>query len=252
MNVHEDIALDPGVGAVKIEIVVRGAVEDVVDDLKDGAGPLAAGKIDGVVETPGVAEIVVPEDSVAAGGNAVDAMKALRTRRRRIAWENAVLNDERTAVERNVLHDRRGWPGAVIDKHNGVVYMDLRVVPADRCAAARIEIDVIQMALDRRVDEIDAAPVARCRRVLPDADAPGVGALREKPTGAIDGDRGAGGHIHCGARLDRERNTVRDGEVRADVVRPARWRPGSIAGQCAGDVVYHRARIIPDVDVGPC
>src|SRR6266702_7418699 len=159
MNVHEDIALDPRVGAVKIEVVVRGAVEDVVDELKDGAGPLAAGKVDRVVETPGVAEIVVPEDSVAAGGNAVDAMKALRTRRRRIARENAVLNDERTAVERNVFHDRRGRPGAVIDKHNGVVHMDLRVVPPERGAAARIKIDVIQVALDRRVDEIDAAPV---------------------------------------------------------------------------------------------
>src|SRR5256885_2353069 len=102
MDVHEDIALDPRVGAVEIEVVVRGAVEDVVDDLKNRAGPLAPGKVDRVVEAPGVAEIVVAENSVAARRNAVDAMKALWTRRRRIARENAVLNDERTAVKRNV------------------------------------------------------------------------------------------------------------------------------------------------------
>src|SRR5439155_6840859 len=93
MDVHEDIALDPRVSAVEIEVIVRGAVEDVVDDLENRPGPLAAGKIDGVVEAPGVTEIVVAENSAAAGENSVDAMKALGTRRRRITRENAVLND---------------------------------------------------------------------------------------------------------------------------------------------------------------
>src|SRR5206468_6488886 len=148
MDVHEDIALDPRVGAVEIEVIVRGAVEDVVDDLKNRPGPLAAGKIDGVVEAPGVTEIVVAENSVAAGENSVDAMKALGTRRRRITRENAVLNDKRAAVERNVFHHGRRRPGAVIDENDRVFDVNLGVVPADGCTAARIEIDVCQPAFD--------------------------------------------------------------------------------------------------------
>src|SRR5207245_11303955 len=104
-----------------------------------GAGPLAAREIDGVVETPGVAEIIVAEDAMTAARDAVDAVKALRPVRGRIAGKDRVLNDERTAVERDVLHHRRGRPDAVVDQDEGVVGVDLGVVAADRCAGARVE-----------------------------------------------------------------------------------------------------------------
>ena len=99
MNVHEQVPFDPRIGAVQVKVVVGRAIEDVVDDLQNGAGPLAAGEVDGVVETPGMAKVVVAEDAVATGGNAVDAVKALRTARGRISGEDAVLNDKRAAVE---------------------------------------------------------------------------------------------------------------------------------------------------------
>src|SRR6185295_2248854 len=38
MRVHKDVAFDPGVRAVEVEMIVGSAVEDVVDDLEDGTG----------------------------------------------------------------------------------------------------------------------------------------------------------------------------------------------------------------------
>src|SRR5204863_4027315 len=99
MRVHENVALDPRVGAVEIEMVVTRAIEDVVDDLENRSGPLAAREINRVVETPGVAEIIVAENPVARDGNAVDPVQTLRPARRRIRRENAVLHDEGTGVE---------------------------------------------------------------------------------------------------------------------------------------------------------
>src|SRR5207302_652437 len=109
MDVHEDVALDPCVRAVEVEVVVGGPVEDVVD------------------------------------------------------------------VERGV-------------------------VPANGRAAARVEIDIGQSALDGRVDKIEAAPVAASGHVC-DVDALRVRALRQNPTRAIDGDRRPGSHVNCRSRL---------------------------------------------------
>ena len=251
MDVHENIAFDPGVGAVEIEVVVRGAVEDVVNDLQNGARPLASGEVDRVVKTPGVAEIIVPENAVATGGNPVDPMKALRTARGRVAGKNAVLNDERTSVERDVFHHGRGRPGAMIDENDRVIDVDLRVVTTDGCAATRVKIHVRQPALGCRVDEVQAAPVPRCGRILADANALHLGALRQDHSGAVDGDGRAGGDIDRCAGLDGQRDTARNGEVGADVVRSAGGCPGGIAGQRAGHVVRRRAGVVPDIDVGP-
>src|SRR5207249_8616749 len=96
MHVHEHVALNPGISAVQIEAIVAGAIEYVVDDLQNRTRPVAPGKIDGVIESPGVPEIVVAENAIAAGGNAVDSMQALRSGRRWIAREHTILDNERT------------------------------------------------------------------------------------------------------------------------------------------------------------
>src|SRR6266850_2484537 len=114
MDVHEDVAFDPRVGAIEVQAIIAGAVEDVVDDLEDGAGPIAAREINGVVERPGVAKIIVAENAVTAGRNSIHTVEHLRLpvlrihRRPRIGWENTILNDERTAVKRDILDRGRG------------------------------------------------------------------------------------------------------------------------------------------------
>jgi len=160
MDVHENVPLDPGVGAVEVQAIVARAVKDVIDNLQNRAGPIAASEVDGVVEAPGVPEIVVAEDPVTPGVNAVDAVQALRTGRRRIAGEDTVLDDEGTAVEGNVFDDGCGRPGAVINEDDRTaVDMQLRVVPVggSRTAAA-IEINVGQAALHRRIQKVEAGP----------------------------------------------------------------------------------------------
>ena len=85
MGVHEDVALDPGVGAVEVKMIVARAVEDIVDDLKNGTGALAAGEVDGVVEAIGVAKIIVAEDAMAAGRDSIDALFGSINFRRAVA-----------------------------------------------------------------------------------------------------------------------------------------------------------------------
>ena len=61
--------------------------------------------------------------------------------------------------------------------------MDLRIVAADGRAAARIEIDVGDLVVERRADKIEAAPVARHGGIAANANALGVSAR-----GATEGD----------------------------------------------------------------
>src|ERR1043166_2307103 len=77
MHVHEDIALDPGIGTVEVEVIIARAIKDIVDELQNRAGTLAAGEVDRVVETPGASEIVASKNAVAARGDAVDSMQTL-------------------------------------------------------------------------------------------------------------------------------------------------------------------------------
>ena len=74
MNMHEDVAFNPRIGAVEVEIIIPCPIEHVADDLEDGPGTVAAGEVDGVIEAEGVAEIIIAEDAVTARSDAVDAM----------------------------------------------------------------------------------------------------------------------------------------------------------------------------------
>src|SRR3954471_6087517 len=94
MRVHKDVSLNPGIRAVQVEVIIRGSIKDVIDDLENRPGPIAAGEVDRIIEAPGVPKVVVPENSVASQGDAIDSMQALWTGWRWIGWEVAVLHDE--------------------------------------------------------------------------------------------------------------------------------------------------------------
>ena len=59
VRVQEDVPFDPRVGAVEVQMVVAGPVEHIIEDLQNGAGPLAPGEVDGVVESVGMADVIV-------------------------------------------------------------------------------------------------------------------------------------------------------------------------------------------------
>ena len=94
MRVHEDVSFNPGISAVEIEMIIGSAIKDVVNDLEDRTGAIAPGEVDGVVEAPGVAKIVVAENAVAPIRNSVHAMEHFRAGRTRISGKIAVLNNE--------------------------------------------------------------------------------------------------------------------------------------------------------------
>ena len=135
MRVQEDVALNPGIRAVEVEMVVARPVEDVADDLQNRARPVAAREVDGVIEAPGVPEVVVAEDAVTGDGNAVHAVQHLGPGRGRVGGEGAVLDDERGVVEGEILHHGCARPSAVIEEDLRVVDMNLGVVPAEGGAA---------------------------------------------------------------------------------------------------------------------
>ena len=128
------------------------------------------------------------------------------------------------------FHHRRGRPGAVVDKDDGIVDMHLGIVPADRRARARVEIDVGKTALDGAVEEVEAAPVARDGRVFADVDVVRFGALGKNLSRAVDRDGDAGCHVNCRARFDGQGHAIGNGEVRRDGVRPARRGPHQVVG----------------------
>ena len=64
VRADEQVAFDEAICPVQVENIVAGAGEDVVEDLEDGAGPLAAGEVDDVVETGGGAKPVALDDAV--------------------------------------------------------------------------------------------------------------------------------------------------------------------------------------------
>src|SRR5262249_50703751 len=152
------------------------------------------------------------------------------------AGEVAVLDNEGTAVEGNVFDDGRGRPGAVIDENDGAaVDVELGVVPvAGGGAAAGIEIDVSQAALDGGVDEVEAAPIAGHSRVFADVNAIGLVAQGKDSAGAVDRDGGAGRDVNARTGLHRQRDAARDDEVGGDVVRRAGGRPHQVDAERAG------------------
>src|SRR5262249_60715301 len=105
--------------------------------------------------------------------------------------------------------------GTSVDVHLGIVSV------AGGGAAAGIEIDVGQTAFNRRVDEIEAAPVAGRGGVLSDVNALGVGALGHDFAGAVDSDGNAGGDIDGCARVGGGGDAVLEGGVVGGPVRSA-------------------------------
>ena len=228
-------------------MIVARAVENVADDLQHGARAMAAGEINGVIETPGVAEIIIAEDAVAARANAVHTMQHLRLARARghrrgIGREDAVLHDEGRRVEGDILHSRRSGPGAVAEEDARTVDMNLRGVAAERGAAARVEIHVAETVVAGGVHEIEAAPVARDERIAPDADALRLGALgHEARSVGVHGQRRAGREIDRRARFDGKLRVLDHGHRPGDLIRPARRRPSHAAANGAAHVRGHAA-----------
>ena len=104
--VHKNVPFNPGIGAVEVENVVVGTVEDAVEDLQDGAGAVTAGEVDAVVVTLRLAEPAVADDASSSGGNAAGAVDRFKSRRG--GGENTVADGEGTAVQREIL-----YPGVV-------------------------------------------------------------------------------------------------------------------------------------------
>jgi len=101
MKVHEDVAFDPGVGAVEVPAVVVALFDDVVDKMNDRLRTIAAGEIDDVGVAVCSAKIITAENAVAARFDAAGAVG--RFERRGGAREMTVADDEGGIVERNVL-----------------------------------------------------------------------------------------------------------------------------------------------------
>jgi hypothetical protein len=95
MRVHENVALNPCIGAIEIQMIVSRPIENIADNLQDRSGTLATRKIDRVVEAPRVPKIIITENAVAADGDSIHAVQHLRSSRGGISRERAILNDER-------------------------------------------------------------------------------------------------------------------------------------------------------------
>ncbi len=103
VSVHEDIALDPGVGAIEVENVIGSAKEDVVVVLDDRLTQvaIAAGIIHNVIVAAGRAEETLANDTVTAALNPGRAMHQLESRGG--GREDATAENERSSIERKIL-----------------------------------------------------------------------------------------------------------------------------------------------------
>ena len=138
MNVHEDVAFDPGVRAVEVQAIIGSAVKDIVDELDNRTGAITTREVDGIVEPPGMAEVIIAENAVTRGGNPVHPVKAFRPGRRRVTGKIAILHNERT-----VLNDRSWRPGAVVDEDDRAIDVDLCVMAVGgRRSTARIKVHI--------------------------------------------------------------------------------------------------------------
>src|SRR5206468_2861846 len=100
VQVQEDVALDPGIGAVEIEAVVVAAGDNIFDEMDDRVRAIAAGEIDDIIVAGGLAEEVAQEQAVPVAADALGAMARLK--RRRGSREIAVADDEAGAVQVDV------------------------------------------------------------------------------------------------------------------------------------------------------
>src|SRR2546426_1411737 len=128
MAVQEDVALDPGIGAVEVQLIIARAGKDVIQKLDNGAGPIATGEINHVVVADGNAKEVARKNAVAPALDAARSMDQLKLGGR--AGEFAVANNERSAVQMDV-----GGGGVaeseVIEKHRACAHLDARVLRSE-------------------------------------------------------------------------------------------------------------------------
>ena len=106
VDVHEDVALDPGISAVQVENVIGRAGEDVVVELDDRLTQLtiAAGKVNDVLAAAGYAEKAIANDPVPAGLDAARAVQQLEGGA--AGGEVTGTDQERAAVQGRVLMGR--------------------------------------------------------------------------------------------------------------------------------------------------
>src|SRR5438093_8225618 len=100
MDVHENVPLDPCVGAIDVETVVLRTGKDIVNEMHDRTRPIAAGEIHHVVITDGGAEKVPQENAVPAAFDSSRAMDQLEFGCR--GRKHAIADDKGGAVNVNV------------------------------------------------------------------------------------------------------------------------------------------------------
>ena len=97
MKMHEDVAFNPGIGAVEIPTIVVTLFDYVVDEMNDRLRTIAPCEIHDVGVAVCSAEIIASENAVAAGFDAASAMGGFECGSR--AREMTIADDERGIVE---------------------------------------------------------------------------------------------------------------------------------------------------------
>ncbi|OQB79285.1 MAG: hypothetical protein BWX88_04885 [Planctomycetes bacterium ADurb.Bin126] len=239
VDVHEEVALDVGVGGVEVETIVGGGGEYVIEELGDVPGPLAAGEVDDVVAAGGPAEVVAVEEGVPAVGEA-PVMDDLRVGD---LGQDAVGQADGRIVEGQVLLGVVG--------EQDVVQHELGVLGLDGLGAGIGVLDVgVRDGVDQRgiggVGELHAGPVGGSRGGPREANAGQLGPLSVQPP--VDDQFRARLEEHGGPGTDGERGAGGDGEVGGHVVRSGLRRPLGIDGDRARDV-GERTVVVIHVDV---
>src|SRR5438093_90137 len=98
MDMHEDVAFDPGIGAIQIDPIILGASENISNEMHDRAPTLAARKIHHVVVANRDAKKVARKHSMAAGLDSPGAMDQLEACGG--GWEDAFPHNKRGPIQR--------------------------------------------------------------------------------------------------------------------------------------------------------
>src|SRR5947207_11915 len=118
----------------------------------------------------------------------------------------------------------------MVNEHDRIVDVELRVMTSDARAASKAEIDIGQPAFHGCADEIETSPVCSGGWITRDADMLRFTSFSEYLSSPVYSDGCPGSDINRGAGLNRECHSIGDGEIAADVVRTASGRPDRISG----------------------